>query len=49
MRVVESECTEVPEREDLARYEEELKKELDHSRDRLNLHERKRRRENREL
>jgi len=47
--VVESECPEVPEREDQARYEEELKKELDHSYDRLNLHESKRRCENGEL
>ena len=36
----------MPEWKDLARYEEELKKELNHLYDRLNLHESKRRREN---
>jgi len=49
VKVVESEPTEALEREDQARYEEKLGKELDHSYDRLNLHAIKRCRENGEL
>ena len=49
VKVVESEPTEAPEREDQGRYQEELLKELDHSYERLNVHASKRRRENGEL
>jgi len=49
VKVVESEPTEAPEHEDQARYEEELRKELDHSYDRLNVHAGKCRHENGEL
>ena len=49
VKVVDSEPTEAPEREDKVRYEEELRKELDYLYDRLKVHVSKRRRENGEL